>query len=183
VTPDTVAAPEPTLEAAAGPPVTLGWLTRMRGHFPPGQVLRYLCVGVFNTLFGQATFAAINFLLDQRHVPASYIFASLLSSLINITVAYLGYKFVVFRTRGNYLREWLKAMAVYSSVLIPALLVLPLLVKLFEHVLPAVLLVWHGHTVSGNKAAPYIANALMTVVTVISSFLGHSKVTFRQRSA
>ena len=26
----------------------------------------------------------------------------------DITVAYFGYKFFVFRTHGNYLREWLK---------------------------------------------------------------------------
>jgi putative flippase GtrA len=158
-------------------------LQRLQRHFPPGQFLRYIGVGVFNTLFGYSTFAAINFLLDRNHVPVSYIFASLLSSVINISVAYLGYKFIVFRTRGNYLREWLKAMAVYSSVLIPALVVLPLLVKLFEHILPPIVLVWHGHAVPGVKAAPYIANAIMMTVTVLSSFLGHSKVTFRERSS
>lgn len=156
---------------------------RLRRHFPPGKFLRYLCVGVFNTLFGYASFAAINYLLDRHHVPVSYVFASLLSSVLNISVAYLGYKFVVFRTRGNYLKEWLKAMAVYSSVLIPSLVVLPLLVKLFEHLLPAVLMVWHGQPISGFKSAPYVANAVMMVVTVVSSFLGHSKVTFREPKA
>ena len=61
-------------------------------------------------------------------MPHSYIWASVLSSLLNITVAYLGYKWFVFKTKGNYLREWMRCVAVYSGGIIFALLALPVLV-------------------------------------------------------
>ena len=38
-----------------------------------------------------------------------------LANLIAITVAFLGYKWFVFRTRGNYLVEWIRCFGVYGS--------------------------------------------------------------------
>jgi len=57
----------------------------------------------------------------------------LLSSLLNITVAYFGYKWFVFKTKGNYLREWMRCVAVYSGGIIFALPALPALVVLIRH--------------------------------------------------
>ncbi len=78
-------------------------ISSLRRHVPGGQLGRYLVVGIWNTAFGYATFALFNLLLEGR-VPASYMVASLLASVINITVAFLGYKWFVFKTRGNYLQ-------------------------------------------------------------------------------
>ena len=39
---------------------------RLRKHFPGGQFGRYLCVGVFNTLFGYVTFAIALYLLNHK---------------------------------------------------------------------------------------------------------------------
>ncbi len=55
------------------------------------QMGRYLLVGVFNSAFGFSLFAVLNFCL-QRIGSHSYMLASLLSNLIAITVAFLGYK-------------------------------------------------------------------------------------------
>lgn len=156
--------------------------TRILAHFPPGQFIRYIGVGVFNTGFGYGLFALFNFLLHKRRIPASYIYAAILSNLISITVAYLGYKFFVFRTKGNYLREWMKAVAVYGTAAIPGLIVLAPLVRVVTWLLPHQLNAFH-RTVLGKDAAPYIANALLTGFTVIYSFFGHKKVTFRERKA
>ncbi len=134
--------------------------------FPPGQFLRYVCVGAFNTVFGYGVFAVLNWLLFRHRVPASYIVATVAANFINIAVAYTGYKLFVFRTKGNWLREWVKAMGVYTSSLLPALVLLPLLV----HALTAT-------TRLGNRA-PYVANALLTVFGVVYNFIGHKKVTF-----
>ena len=98
---------------------------RLRTHFPGGQFLRYLCVGAFNTLFGYCTFAGRplpaqpTLRYPQRFLYLTVILASILSTPLNITVAYVGYKFFVFRTHGNYLREWLKCFAVYGSAIGP----------------------------------------------------------------
>src|ERR1022692_5119661 len=73
------------------------WSTELTRHIPPGQFGRYLLVGAWNTLFGYGTFALFTAVLNPV-VPHSYILASLLSSLLNITVAYLGYKWFVFKT-------------------------------------------------------------------------------------
>jgi hypothetical protein len=41
-------------------------------------------------------------------------FAFVVSTPIGITIAFLCYKHFVFRTHGNYLKEWLRCFAVYS---------------------------------------------------------------------
>jgi putative flippase GtrA len=143
---------------------------RIESYFPKGQMVRYLCVGAFNTAFGYGTFSLLNWLLFRAHVPASYIFALVFGNFINITVAFLGYKWFVFRTHGNYLREWAKALAVYTTSLLPALVLLPLLVHLFEQ-----------FTKLGNKS-PYIANAILTVFGVVYNFIGHKSFTFRNQN-
>lgn len=130
------------------------------------QVGRYLLVGGFNTVFGYSLFALLNYCL-QGIGSYSYMLASLLSNLIAITVAFLGYKWFVFRTKGDYLREWIRCVAVYSSGMLLTLAGLPILVPLFRRLL-----------VQRPQAAPYVAAAIMAVVTVIASFFGHKHISF-----
>src|ERR1700674_2234048 len=89
-------------------------LAALTRHIPPGQFGRYLLVGLGNTVFGYATFAFFTAILD-RYVPQSYMLASVLASVLNITVAFLGYKWFVFKTKGNYLREWGRCVGVYGG--------------------------------------------------------------------
>jgi putative flippase GtrA len=176
---------------------------RLVNLFPPGQFLRYLCVGAFNTLFGYLTFAVIltllNNVLPQRFVYLTVVLASILSTPLNITVAYFGYKFFVFRTHGNYLREWLKAFAVYGTAMIPGLIALSALTRLlqsifhhhtaalhsflasFEHHLSGRPLITVQHLATGKAMAGYIAGAIMIGLSTIYSFLGHKKVTFKPK--
>ena len=141
----------------------LALLTR---HIPPGQLGRYLMVGLWNTAFGYGTFALFTALLDA-YMPASYMAASLLSSVLNITVSFLGYKWFVFKTKGNYLREWARCLMVYSGSILIGLAVLP----------PTVFAVSY---VTGNpRAAPYIAGALIMGAQVILSFIGHKTFSFK----
>lgn len=173
--------PEPTINASDRRRIRDSALARrVVALFPAGQFVRYMCVGIFNTVFGYSTFAVLNFLLYRHHVPASYIFASLLANFISVTVAYLGYKFFVFRTKGNYLREWLKAMAVYSSSLLPALILLPITVRGFVFLLPPTVATPY-HVFPRNELAPYLASAFLMVFGVIYNFIGHKKVTFNNK--
>jgi putative flippase GtrA len=81
---------------------------RLRQHIPPGQLGRYLIVGMWNTGFAYGTFALFTALLD-RYMPASYMVASLLSSVLNITVSFLGYKWFYIQNKGT-LSEGVDAM-------------------------------------------------------------------------
>src|SRR5262245_9929820 len=83
-------------------------------HIPKKQFGRYLLVGIWNAAFGYGTFALFTWILDH-YMPASYMAASLIASVLNITVAFLGYKWFVFKTRGNYLKEWVRCLMVYSG--------------------------------------------------------------------
>jgi putative flippase GtrA len=178
-------------------------LQRLVNLFPPGQFVRYLCVGVFNTLFGYATYVIVLTLLDgivpRRFVYLTVIAASLLSTPLNITVAYFGYKFFVFRTKGNYLMEWLKAFAVYGSGTIPALVALSALTRLLQSVFDRHAIALHmflfavesrlgghplatlQHVATGRAMAGYIAGAIVMGLSTIYTFVGHKKVTFKPK--
>lgn len=136
-------------------------------HVPPGQLGRYLLTGAWNTLFGYGTFALFTALLAPLG-RQSYILAVIPSTMINITVAFLGYKWFVFKTKGNYFREWCKCVAVYSSSMALSMVMLPIVVFVIRH--------RFGY----ENQAPYIAGALLGVITVIISFFGHKHISFRQ---
>ena len=140
-----------------------------RGLFSP-QFIRYLAVGVWNTVFGYACFALFTALLD-RAIPQSYLAAIVLSNIVSITVAFFCYKTFVFKTRGNYFREWCRCFGVYSGSTILGLLLLPLLVFGIRH------------NFGLQQEAPYIAGALLTVITPIVSFFGHKHISFRPETA
>jgi putative flippase GtrA len=131
------------------------------------QIIRYLLVGGFNTCFGYALFVTFNHLFRSLGIYGSEL-ASLLGNIIAITVAFLGYKWFVFRTRGHYFREWLRCLSVYGTSIGLALLMLPPLTLLLRH--------WFGR----SQLASDVAAAILTVVTVTGSYFGHKHFSFRR---
>jgi putative flippase GtrA len=180
-------------------------LQRLVNLFPGGQFARYLCVGVFNTFFGYASFAVVLTLLNAglpaRLLYLTVILASILATPVNITVSYLGYKFFVFRTKGNYLGEWLKCFAVYGAGMVPGLVALSALTRFLQSMLHGHAAALHfglnaverhvsgrallflEHIATGKAMAGYIAGAVVIGVSTIYSFVGHKKVTFRTKEA
>lgn len=178
-------------------------LQRLVNLFPPDQFARYLCIGVFNTFFGYFSFVVVltllNSALPDRLLYLTVILASILTTPVNITVSYLGYKFLVFRTKGNYLGEWLKCFAVYGAGMIPGLVVLSVFTRFLQSIIhghAALLHVLLGaverhlsghslellqHIATGKAIAGYIAGAVVIGVSTIYSFVGHKKITFRTR--
>lgn len=138
---------------------------RITRHFPPGQFLRYLVVGGFNTLFGYSCFALLNWVLTP-HLPYAYVLAAVLSSVINITFSFLTYKWFIFKTKGNYLREWTRCVVVYSGGIAASAVLLPACVLLLRHLTRM------------NESAPYVAAAILTAINVLASFIGHRKFSF-----
>ena len=193
----------PVVPIAQDPFVPAGRLQRLVNLFPRGQFVRYLCVGVFNTLFGYTSFVIVLGMLN-RAVPEKYlsltvILASVISTPLNITVAYFGYKTFVFRTQGNYLMEWLRCFAVYGTGMIPGLIALSALTRFLQSGIQG----HHGFLASGlqqvegmlhlsgyalglvgkltsaKTAAGYIAGAIVTGFSTIYSFVGHKKFSFK----
>jgi putative flippase GtrA len=178
-------------------------IQRIIDLFPPGQFGRYLAVGLFNTLFGYVSYVVALTLLARalplRWLSLTVVLASVLSMPVNITIAYFGYKFFVFRTQGNYLMEWLKCFAVYGTGMIPSLLALAALTRLlqaeihrhaaslhpllsrFEAHLGGAALHAVQHMASGRAMAGYLAGAIVIGFTTLYSFAGHKHVTFRKR--
>jgi putative flippase GtrA len=146
----------------------VAWIRQLTSHIPPEQFGRYLLVGLWNTLFGYGAYAGLTAVLAPV-VPRSYIPASIIAAPLNITVAYLGYKWFVFKTPGNYLREWSRCIMVYGSAMALGVVLLPLVVFLVRA------------TTGLNRSAPYIAGALLMGFSVIYSFLGHKNFSFRPR--
>ncbi len=142
------------------------WRARLAKQMPPGQFARYLMVGVWNTVFGYSLYALFTALLMPR-LRFAYVYASAFSNLIAITVAYFGYKFFVFKTRGNYLVEWFRCILVYGSGMLPGLVLLPLLVWGLHYG-------WHL-----QRSAPYIAGAILIAAGTIYTFFGHKHFSFR----
>jgi putative flippase GtrA len=137
-------------------------------HKSIGQFVRYIVVGGFNTVFGYGVFALLNWAFRGLG-SYSYMYAAVLANVIAISVAFLGYKWFVFRTRGNYLIEWIRCFGVYGGSALIGLVALPILVPILRHVLHR------------PEQAPYIAGALSTIMTVLSSFFGHKNFSFRQK--
>ena len=131
------------------------------------QFVRYILVGGFNTVFGYSVFALLNWSFTGFG-PYSYMYAAVLANFVAISVAFLGYKWFVFRTRGNYLREWIRCFGVYGSSALIGLVGLPILVPILRPHL------------RNPAQSSYIAAAMLTVVTVIFSFIGHRNISFRR---
>ncbi|MEO5367176.1 MAG: GtrA family protein [Magnetococcus sp. WYHC-3] len=120
------------------------------------QFLRYLLVGGWNTAFGVGLYAlAYHMLHDRVH----YLVLLIPCNIMAITNAYVCYKLVVFRTRGGWLREYLRFYIVYGGAMLLGIGLVALQVQLL-----------HLH--------PVWANILTTVVTVVCSFFGHKRISF-----
>jgi putative flippase GtrA len=128
-------------------------------------LIRYLAVGACNTAFGYACFALFTLLLTPIFTYG-YVLASLLANLFSITFAFFGYKWFVFKTKGNYLREWIRCVGVYATSMIVSAAALPFAVGFIRR--------QPGH----DRSAPYIAGAIVLVFSVLFSFFGHRHISF-----
>lgn len=142
-------------------------LRRLVAHVPPAQMGRYLLIGLWNTAFGYGCYLAFTLFFTRITHFYPYVFANLAASLLNISVAFLGYKWFVFKTHGNFLKEWLRCLGVYSGSIVLSTAALPPLVGVLRHA-----------TVY-QKSAPYIAGAIVMAASVFLSFFGHKYFSFK----
>ncbi len=149
-----------------------GPFAALRRVLPPGEVIRFLLVGVSNTLVSLGLYSGFvvlfGYLLPHHGKPLIVDIASIVSKPLAITVAFLCYKHFVFRTKGNYLKEWLKCFAVYGISTPAELLILPLATKAF--LLPSLT----------HPYAPFLAGIVNALVIACYSYFAHKKFSFKR---
>ena len=160
-----------------------GPFAAMRRLLPPSQVIRFLAVGVWNTAFS-LLLSMVLVAFYSRILPHKWILftadcASITAKPIGITMAFLCYKHFVFRTKGNYLKEWVKCFAVYGVGTIPELVALPLLTKFFL-LFPLGLLGPLFTKVHITNPAAVLAIIVVAVFTAIYSYFAHKKFSFKR---
>lgn len=141
-------------------------------RIPKGEALRFLVAGAGNTLFGITDTFFFTWLcvhLAPTHAALATSVATLFSTMVNITVSFLTYKRFVFRTEGNYVREYSRSLLIYLPSLLISMVAVAPLAAVLAHWLPR------------PKLAPYAAQACIVAVAVIPQFLGHKNITFRKQ--
>ena len=123
------------------------------------EVLAYLATGGWNTLFGLGLYTFVYWLWGNL---VHYMVLAVLVNIAAITNAFLCYKLFVFRTKGNWLKEYLKCYIVYGGGTLVGMGLLYILVSLF-------------------KLNPVFANFLSTAVVVVASYFGHKYFSFGRK--
>jgi putative flippase GtrA len=129
----------------------------VRFYFRRREQLLYLVVGGWNTVFGYGIWAFLQFLLGNH---LHYLVVVLISWPIAVLNAYVGYRYIVFRSRASILREFPRFSLVYVVTLVVNLALLPIAL----HVLPLNI---------------YAVQALLTVLVVVCSYVSHKQFSFR----
>jgi putative flippase GtrA len=124
---------------------------------PHEEKLRFLVVGGWNTLFSYGMLWVLDGLL---HGQFHYTVILTLNWVIGVTQNLFTFKLLVFRTKGNWLKEYLRSYVVYAGGYVASLAITA-----------AVMEIWHP--LLGIAALPAIV-----IVTLISWF-GHKYFTYR----
>jgi putative flippase GtrA len=128
----------------------------VRFYFRRREQVLYLVVGGWNTAFGYGIWAVLQYLLgDHLH----YLIVLLVAWPLAVFNAYLGYRYLVFRSRGPILRELPRFSLVYFLTLLANVALLPVALN----VLPFNI---------------YVIQAVLTIVVVALSYLTHRYYSF-----
>ena len=119
---------------------------------------RFLFIGGLNTLFGYS-FSLIFYYTLQSIFPTLLIL--IINSCVAISFSFVTLKLYVFRTKGNWLAEYLRSYLVYGSTTLISILFTLILVDYFQ------LHFW-------------IVQLFLLFIVVCFSYIGHKKFTFRK---
>lgn len=119
--------------------------------------LRYLFVGGMNAIVGYVLGVGLYVLLS----PVLHILLiGLVANVLAISFSFTSQKLLVFRTQGHWLSEYLRSYVIYGSM-----------------GLIGTVLLWA--LVDGIHLPIWIAQGVTIGLTVVFSYLGHARFTFR----
>jgi putative flippase GtrA len=122
--------------------------------------VKFVLIGIYNTLFGYAVFAGLHEALP--HV--NYMLVLIVSREISVVSAFIAYRLFVFKVKGGMVADFMRFWLVYSGAMIANLIALPFFVEIV------------GLNV-------LLAQAITMILTVISSWIGHNRFSFKRANA
>jgi putative flippase GtrA len=122
------------------------------------QRLVFIVVGLFNTLVGFGFFALFQLLVGSRF---GYMWSLLLAHVTSVLVAFAAHRNITFDVQGRVLGDLVRFESVYLVGLAVNAALLPLLVEV-------------------GRLDVLVAQACVTGVSAVLSWLGHSRLTFRR---
>ena len=128
----------------------------VRFYFRRREQLLYLVIGAWNTVFGYGVWAVMQYLLGDT---LNYLVIVVLSWPFAVLNAYIGYRYIVFRSHGSVWKELPRFSLVYVAALIANLVLLPIALRLLPFNI-------------------YVIQALFMTAVVICSYLGHRYYSF-----
>lgn len=117
---------------------------------------RYLIAGIWNSVFGYGIGLMI---YESFYLRFHIVIISVIANILAITVAFLTYKLFVFKTKGNWLVEYLKCYLVYGGSAAVGALLIWLFVDFFK---------WPF----------WISQAIVMGIAIASSYFLHRIYTF-----
>jgi putative flippase GtrA len=121
------------------------------------EKLRFLVVGGWNVVFSYGMLWVLDGLL---HARLHYTLILTINWVIGVTHNLFTFKLLVFRTKGNWLTEYLRSFVVYAGTFVVNLAIVAVIME-----------IWRPRLVIAQLPA-------IAVVTIIS-YLGHKNFTYR----
>jgi putative flippase GtrA len=127
--------------------------------------VRFVVVGIWNTIFGYGIFCLFETLFTRHFSTkfAGYMVAMVVAQVLSVTNAYICHKFITFRSKAKgkaIIAEYFRFYATYIVTFVIGLVLLPAFVEIV------------GIT-------PKIAAAVITLICMVVSYLGHSRFSFK----
>lgn len=127
--------------------------------------IRFVLVGLWNTIFGYLVFVGLDYLFNLFFSPryVAYMSAAVLSNTIAVTNAYFFHKHLTFKskTKGRAaFHEYLRFCITNVFTFILSLILLPICVELLN-------------------LGPKIAAAIITLFLAAVSYISHNQFSFR----
>ena len=123
------------------------------------RMLRFGAVGLLNTAFGYfLTIALYHLLIAQLNL----IYIGVICNFISITFSFLTNKLFVFKSKANWIVQYLKSYLVYGVVGFASIFILYVLVTEFEWTI-------------------WISQAISMFMAAVLSYVGNAFITFKHR--
>ncbi len=134
-----------------------GWIRASLALWQRNQQARFLLVGAFNTAFGYLVFVVLFLLAGSR---LHYLLVAVLAHFLAVIAAFLCHRRFVFRAEGPWFMQFIRYNLSVLGVMLAGLLGLYLLVSL-------------------ARLHPLPAQAVVTCLSVVVSYVAHRHFTFR----
>ena len=128
--------------------------------------VKFVLIGAWNTVFAILVFLGLDstftHVFSKRYV--AYMCAMALTNILSVTHAFILHKYFTFRSRArgiSLVMELIRFFSTYAFVFALSLVLLPVLAE-------------------GFHIAPKVSAVLGIIISILVSYLGHSRFSFRR---